>query len=153
MLLLTQQVVRRVWSEIEGQLSEQGYELVEVEYGQHGASNILRVYLDREGGINIDDCAKASRFLSPCLDLCDFMAEQYLLEVSSPGIARPIRKESDFARFVGEAVKLQAIEPVQGRKRFKGILQGFHDGLICVAVDGETYEIHIENLKRAILDR
>ena len=76
-----------------------------------------------------------------------------MLEVSSPGFDRPIRKPKDFARFVGEKVKLTAHMPVQGRKRFRGAIHGFEDGLVTVNCDGTAYAIHIENVKKASLDR
>lgn len=151
--MVRNEVVRRAWEELEPELVEQGYELVEVEYDQHGSALILRLYIDCEGGVTIDDCASVSQFLSPLLDTMDFMDGRYTMEVSSPGFDRPLRKPADFARFVGEKIRVQTIAPVAGRKRIRGILGGFEDGLIRVEADGITYEVHIENLKKANLDR
>lgn len=147
------EVVRRAWQELEPELAEQGYELVEVEYGQSGARPVLRLYIDKEGGITLDDCAEVSQYLSPVLDMRDFIADSYMLEVSSPGIDRPLRKPMDFRRYLGEPVRLQTWAPVQGRRNFKGTLAGFEDGLIQLESDQQEFTIHIENLKRAKLDR
>ena len=147
------EIVRQVWEHLEPELSRQGYELVEVEYGRQGGSSVLRLFIDKEGGINIDDCAEVSRYVSPLLDVENYIADSYTLEVSSPGIERPIRKPEDFIRFAGEQIKLRTIAPVHGRKRFKGVLRGYADGLVSVEEDGETHNIHIENLKKALLDR
>ncbi len=147
------EVVRRAWEELEPELVEQGYELVEVEYGQHGSTWFLRLYIDCEDGVTIDNCAEVSQFLSPLLDKLDFLDGRYTMEVSSPGIDRPVRKAVDFSRYLGERIRVQTIEPVAGRRRIKGVLRGFEDGLIRVETDDAAYEVHIENLKKANLDR
>ncbi|HEO72101.1 MAG TPA: ribosome maturation factor RimP [Candidatus Hydrogenedentes bacterium] len=147
------EIIRRSWQELEPDLAEQGYELVEVEYEQQGGHGLLRLYIDCEAGVTLDDCAAVSQLLSPLLDMKDYIKSAYTLEVSSPGIDRPVRKPLDFARFTGERVKLHTYEPVQGRKRFKGILQGLYDGLVRVECDGPVYDIHLENLKKVKLDR
>lgn len=153
MSMATQELVRRAWTELEKELDEHGYELVEVEYGQHGHTNILRIYIDKPSGISLDDCTSVSHFLSALLDKGEFVDERYVLEVSSPGIDRPIRKATDFRRFIGERIKVKTVSPVQGRKRFTGTLQGYSDGLVSMEIDGELYEVHVENVKRAKLDR
>ncbi|MCP4644855.1 MAG: ribosome maturation factor RimP, partial [bacterium] len=90
------EVIRRAWEVIEPHLAEQDYELVEIEFGQHGANWILRLFVDREGGITIDDCTAVSQLMGPILDGSDFIGGSYMLEVSSPGIDRPVRKAADF---------------------------------------------------------
>jgi ribosome maturation factor RimP len=138
---------------LESPIADAGYELIEVEFGQHGASGLLRIFIDRQGGVNVDDCAAVSRVVSALLDKDDFIESHYTLEVSSPGIARPLRRQKDFERYTGEPVKLTAVSPVDGRKRFKGVLRGIEDGLVGVEVDGTEYRIHVENVKHASLDR
>lgn len=150
---MQQDVIRRVWTEFEPEVNAQGYELVEVEFAQEGRSRVLRLYIDKEGGILLEDCQAVSQLVSALLDAGDFVQEHYLLEVSSPGIDRPLRKAADFERFAGEPVKLTAVAPVAGRKKFSGVLRGIHDGLIVVECDGAPCEVHIENLKKAHLDR
>ena len=146
-------MVRRVWEELEPELVEMGYELIEVEYVRHGRSGRLTLFIDREGGVTIDDCTSASRQVSAVLDKDDYIESQYTLEVSSPGIARPLRKRKDFERFTGERIKVKTVTPVEGRSRFAGELMGYSDGMVTVRTDGMDYRIHLENVKRAHLDR
>ena len=148
-----QDIVRRAWAELEGPIADAGYELIEVEFGQHGASGLLRIFVDRQGGVTVDDCAAVSRVVSALLDERDFIESHYTLEVSSPGIARPLRRQQDFERYAGEAVKIATVTPIEGRKRFTGVLRGIEDGLVGVEVDGTEYRIHVENVKHASLDR
>ena len=147
-------IIGSAWGVFEPHLREQGYELVEVEYVPQGRRQILRIFIDKDGGgITLDDCTAASQLLGTLLDADDFVHTQYVLEVSSPGIARPLRKPADFLRFSGEKVRVLSHGPVSGRRKFTGILRGFRDGLIVLDCDGKTFEIHIENLKKANLDR
>src|SRR5512136_2488935 len=88
-----------------------GLELVEVEYRQEGGRMVLRIYVDRVGGVTLDDCAKVSRELDDILDAEDFIRGKYTLEVSSPGLNRQLKKASDFERFVGRLVKIRTFEP------------------------------------------
>lgn len=146
-------VVRRVWAELEPELAGLGFELVEVEFGRHGSSGLLRLFIDRPGGVTLDDCSAASRVASALLDRSDPIETEYLLEVSSPGIDRPLRRVKDFERYTGEAVKVRTSTAIEGRKKFSGKLTGISDGMIEIERDGETYRIHLENVKHAHLDR
>ena len=149
-----EELVRRFWSVFEPEILEQGYELVEVEVTGHGGVRILRIYIDKEeGGILHQDCVVISQFLNPLLDAEDFISENYILEVSSPGIERPVRKPSDFVKFSGEQIVVLTHSPVMGQKNFTGVLRGFDDGLIKVESDETLFEIHIENLRKAYLNR
>jgi len=149
------EMVRLLWTRLEPVLAEQGYALVEVELaGGPGGRPVLRLYIDKPaGGVTLDDCVAATQVLGPLLDAEDLINARYTLEVSSPGIDRPLRKPADFARFSGEAIRVTTHAPVEGRKRFNGILRGFEDGLILLECDGTVCPIHIENLKKANLDR
>ena len=147
------EITRRAWAELEAPLAEMGYEVIEIEFLQEGRRMILRLFVDKTGGITLDDCTAVTQLVSPLLDRSDFVSGEYFLEVSSPGIDRPVRKPADFERFVGEPIRVRAVEPVQGRRNFRGVLQGFDDGLIVVACDGQAYSVHIENLAKANLDR
>jgi ribosome maturation factor RimP len=151
--LTRDEVIRRAWQDLGPELDEQGFELVEAEYVQQNGVWILRLFIDKDGGITLDDCQSASHSVSAFLDVADFMEGHYTLEVSSPGFDRPVRKPADFERFAGERVKAASYTPVEGRKQFKGILKGFHDGLVTIDCDGVSYDIHLENLKKAHLDR
>ncbi len=148
------ELLRLAWPILEPELASLGYELVELVFTKTGNTRVLRVHIDKEGGgITIDDCTAASRLLDPVLDATELIMSQYMLEVSSPGIDRPIRKAVDFERFVGETIRMEAYVASNGRKRFSGTLVGFEEDMIQVECDGETYEVHIENLKHAHLDR
>jgi len=149
-----EELVRRFWERFEAEIAEQGYELVEVEVAGRSGVRILRIYIDKpEGGIGLQDCTAISQFLNPLLDAEDFIGEHYILEVSSPGIDRPLRKPSDFLRYAGEAIVIVTHSAIEGRKRFQGALRGLTDGLIQVDCAGTLFEIHLENLRKANLDR
>ncbi len=151
--MLKEQIVKRVWEFLEPELADQGFELVEVEYVQEGSDFFLRLYIDREGGIMIDHCVEASQLVNPLLDMENFIDGAYNLEVSSPGIDRPVRKPVDFERFAGERLKLKTVTPVGGRSRYTGKLIGIEDGLVSIECDGVTHQIHLENIRKANLDR
>jgi ribosome maturation factor RimP len=135
------------------ELAGLGFDLIEVEFGRHGSSGLLRLFIDRPGGVTLDDCAAASRVAGALLDRSDPIESEYMLEVSSPGIDRPLRRMKDFERFTGEAVKVRTSTSVEGRKKFSGRLAGISDGMIEIESDGATYRIHLENVKQANLDR
>jgi ribosome maturation factor RimP len=113
-------------------LNQEGFELVEVEYVAEGGNRFLRVYVDKEGGIDIDECGRVSEYLSEQLDKNDPITDAYILEVSSPGAERPLKKPEDFRRAVGKDVFITTHEPVEGKKEFEGPL---------VAYDGETLTV------------
>ncbi len=145
------ETIRRVWETLEEPLAMAGFELIEVEWSGGGREPILRLFLDTEDGVTLDDCTEASRLVSPLLDMAEIIPGHYLLEVSSPGIDRPLRKAAHFERFRGERVKLHAVAPVEGRKRFTGTLQGVLDGLVHIDCDGHDVTVHLENIEKAKL--
>ena len=149
------EIIRIVWRDFEPLLEQAGYELVEVELtGGLAGGQVLRFFVDKPGsGVTLDDCTTVSQLLNPHMDTGDLISDRYMLEVSSPGIDRPIRKPADFERFSGEKVCIVLHAPVLGRKKYRGILQGFQDGLIQMECDGEAFDVHLENLKKAKLDR
>ena len=149
----SREVIRRLWETLEPHLEEQGYELVEVRFGQEGRRFALRIFVDRANGITLDDCAEVSQLLSPLLDGSDLIEGSYALEVSSPGFDRPVRKPADFERFVGEMIRVRTAAPVAGRKNFKGRLTGYAEGSITMECQGESDVICLENIERANLDR
>lgn len=128
-----------------------GYELVGVEHLKNGRDTVLRIYIDAEQGISIEDCERVSHQVSGILEVEDPINTAYALEVSSPGFDRPLFKAADFERFTGSEVKLSMKLPIQGRRNFKGILQGFSDGDILIEVDGEIYELPLTKLAKARL--
>lgn len=129
-----------------------GYELVGVEF--HGSEHhgLLRLYIDKDDGITVDDCASVSRQVSAVLDVEDLIATTYDLEVSSPGINRPLFKIDDYRRFAGQNVRVKLAIALQGRKNFSGVLQGVDDkGCVIMDVDNETFELPIHDIAIANL--
>ena len=114
------------------------FELVDVEYVKEAGTNYLRVYIDKEGGITIDDCETISRALSDLLDEKDYIDEAYILEVSSPGLGRPLKKDKDFARSIGEEVDVKLFKPIEKQKEFSGILESYNGTEVTIRLDEET---------------
>ena len=119
-------------------LAKVGFDLWDVEYVKEGGEYYLRAYIDKEGGITIDDCVSVSRELSDLLDEKDFIEEAYILEVSSPGLNRTLKKEKEFLRCIGRDVDVKTYKPVDGMKDFTGILRSYDAGDITIeTADGE----------------
>lgn len=127
-----------------------GVELVAVEMAG-GDQTILRVYIDKAGGVTITDCAKASHQFSAILDVEDPISSRYTLEVSSPGLDRPLAKPAHFRAVVGEEVKIKMASSVAGRKRFKGKLKSVHEELIVLEVEGVDQELAYADMEKARL--
>ena len=134
-------------------LVSEGMELVDLEFRQEGRKWILRLFIDREGGVTLDDCANISRQLSIALDVEDFIDRQYLLEVSSPGINRPLTKDADFNKYSGKKVRIKTLEPIAGQRNFAGILSDFKNGIVTlVTEEKDTCKIDRKNIIKARLD-
>lgn len=114
------------------------FELVDVEYVKEGANWYLRVYADKEGGIAIDDCVLISRSLEEKLDAEDFIEDAYILEVSSPGLGRPLKKEKDFKRNLGEEVEIRTYRAIDRQKEFVGILKSYDENTVTITYEDET---------------
>jgi ribosome maturation factor RimP len=136
---------------IEPSVKALGYDLVAVELTGDGAHTILRVYIDLPGGVTVDDCETVSRQVSALLDVEDPIPGEYTLEVSSPGLDRPLVKREDFERYAGEEVKIRMAQQVMGRRNFTGRLQGIEGNLVLVEVDNEIYELDLEQIEKARL--
>lgn len=119
-------------------VEEYGFELVDVEYVKEGSTWYLRAYIDKPGGINIDDCEKVSRRLSDILDEKDCMDDAYIMEVSSPGLGRPLKKEKDFKRSLGEEVEIRTYRMMDKQKEFFGILKDYDDSTVTILQEDET---------------
>jgi ribosome maturation factor RimP len=128
-----------------------GFELVDVELAGQGHRNTLRVYIDGPRGVTVDDCADVSRQLSAILDVEDPIPGSYALEVSSPGLDRPLVTAEDFRRFRGEEVKLKTTDAISGRRNFKGRLVEANDDGIVIEVDGQRFELAYGGIERARL--
>lgn len=115
------------------------FELVDVEWVKEGPNWYLRVYIDKEGGITVDDCELVSRAFGDILDEKDYIAENYIFEVSSPGLDRPLKKEKDFARSVGKEVEVRLYKAIDKKKEFVGLLDSYDDHSVTLELeDGST---------------
>jgi len=129
-----------------------GLEIVQVQYRREGGGLVLRIMIDRiDGGVNVEDCADVSRELSAVLDVEDPVGTPYHLEVTSPGLDRPLVKPSDFVRFQGREIILRTHKPVDGRKSYRGTLDGLDGDLILVTVDGVQYRIQFAAVEKTNL--
>lgn len=151
-------VAERVTALAEPLLASLGLELVELEYKRFGRSMVLRLFIDRPGGVTLDDCAAVSRELSQILDVEDFIREFYTLEVSSPGLDRPLKKESDYLRYTGRLVKLRTFELLPDdagnmRKTFVGTLLGLDDGVVRLTLqEGQSASLPLGKIAKANLE-
>ncbi|MBC3764502.1 ribosome maturation factor RimP [Neptunicella marina] len=125
-----------------------GFELLGVEFVAAGKHSIMRVYIDHEDGISVDNCADVSHQVSAILDVEDPISTEYSLEVSSPGMERPLFKEAHYQQVVGEVVQVKLTVPMDNRRNFKGKLVSCDAGTIVVEVDGQPYQLAIANINK-----
>ncbi len=128
-----------------------GYETVGIELLPQGGHELLRIYIDREGGVTIDDCEQVSHQVSGMLDVEDPIRGEYTLEVSSPGVDRPLFRREDFARFVGRRAKLRLHAPRDGRSRYTALLRGLDGDEVLFEVDGEALRVAFDEIDQARL--
>ena len=123
---------------LEPVVSGLGFELVDVEYVKEGGIWYLRAYIDKPGGITVDDCEAVSRQFSDILDEKDYIEDSYVFEVSSPGLGRPLKKEKDFARSIGEEVEIRTYRAIDRQKEFTGILKDYDENTVTIVYEDET---------------
>lgn len=121
------------------------FELVDVEYVKEGSNWYLRAYIDKPGGITVDDCEVVSRALSELLDQNDFIEDSYILEVSSPGVGRPLKKEKDFQRSLGEEVEIRTYRAINRQKEFVGVLKGYDKESVTIEYEDETEQTFLKS--------
>lgn len=141
----------QVVSVVEPVVTGLGYELLGAEFGQAENGQTLRVYIDKAEGIVMEDCAAVSRQLNAVLDVEDTIKSAYLLEVSSPGVDRPLFTAAHFKEQIGENIKVRMADGVSGRRNFKGELVAVDDNVATVEVDGIDYELPISDVEQAHL--
>ena len=131
---------------------ETGVELVDVEFKGSRQKPHIVVYIDKEGGVTLDDCEQVNKLLGELLDIKDPVPSSYVLEVSSPGIERPIKKKCDFLRFQGSYVKIKTYEKIEGQKNFKGLLTGLRDDHVVLQDEGgREIQISLDRIAKAHL--
>lgn len=145
------QASETIRSTVEPVVTGLGYELVGVEYGGGRGNGRLRVYIDLPGGVTLDDCAAVSEQLSLALDVDDPIPDAYVLEVSSPGLNRPLFARADFERFCGERVFVRLEQPLEGRRKFKGLLVRVEEEDALVEIDGATWRLPLAAVEQAHL--
>lgn len=118
-----------------------GFELVDVEYVKEAGMWYLRAYIDKPGGITVDDCADVSREFSDILDEKDYIDDAYIFEVSSPGLGRPLKKEKDFKRSIGEEVEIRTYRPINRQKEFIGILKEYDETTVTIEYEDEETQV------------
>jgi ribosome maturation factor RimP len=143
--------VSRLEALLEPSITALGYELVLVELTGTGRNTVLRLYIDSPDGISVGDCARVSEQVSAVLDVEDPIRGEYTLEVSSPGLDRPLAKRADFERFKGETIKVRMRDAVLGRKNFTGRLLAVENDFVVVEVDKETFDLPFSGIERARL--
>ena len=136
---------------LEPSVERLGYELVDLEVRLGGKGGLVRLYIDKPDGIDLEDCEKVSLAVSALLDVEDPVPGNYNLEVSSPGLDRKLTKVEHFQRFAGEAVKVQMRFPIEGRRRFRGTLVSSDEENIVVEVDGESFSLPLKTIDTARL--
>lgn len=146
-----QQIAQEVIGIVEPVVEDLGLDLVDVEYVTERGRWVLRVYIDKPGGVTVDDCADVSSEIGDLLDVKGIISGTYVLEVSSPGLNRPLRKEKDFHWATGKRVKLRIRTPINGRKNFTGILEGITDGIIAIRTEQDLVKVPIRELEKANL--
>lgn len=132
-------------------VEEQGMELVHVQYLARQRSPLLRVYIDKPGGVTLEDCQRVSRQAGVLLDVADVISDRYVLEVSSPGLDRPLFRVEDYLRFSGREVRLVTREKIDSRRRFTGFIEDLHDDVVQLSCQDKTYRIPFGMIAKANL--
>ena len=155
-----------MWLLAEPYVRDAGFDLIEVQCGHESSGWVVRLFIDSPAGdgeasragaatsagkVGLEDCERVSRDVSAALDVADSIPHAYQLEVSSPGLDRPLRRERDFAKFVGESARIRLIDGVEGRRNFYGTLRAAKDGRVEIACDGRSYTLPIDDIQKANL--
>jgi ribosome maturation factor RimP len=156
--------LKDLWLLTEPYVRDAGFDLIEVTFGREASGWVLRLFIDMPAGpevskegtpvtVSHEDCARVSRDVSAALDVADSIPHAYQLEVSSPGLDRPLRREGDFARFAGESARVRMTDEgqVEGRRNFSGVIRSAKDGRVEIECDGRSYQLPIEGIAKANL--
>ncbi|MDI7258667.1 MAG: ribosome maturation factor RimP [Thermodesulfobacteriota bacterium] len=150
--MMTEEITDRVTKIVNPILSSDGIELVGVEYRRETRGSVLRLYIDKEGGITVDDCTRISREVGRILDVENLIDAFYTLEVSSPGLTRPLKTEKDFMKYESRLISVKTVEPIGNRRQFKGRLLRMVDKGIEIESDGEVFRIPFSSIAKANLE-
>jgi len=143
--------IRDLWLLAEPHVRDAGLDLIEVQFGREQTGLVLRLFIEGPGPVGFEECERVSRDVSAALDVADVISHAYQLEVSSPGLDRPLRRERDFERFMGRSARIRLDDGVEGRRNFSGTLGAVKDGCVEIACDGRSYLLPIDDIARANL--
>ena len=150
MTTIPQDITHKQLIQLLSPVAEQnGYELVEIEITSEYSQRIVRVYIDKEGGITVDDCAKISGYFEDLLDMSETMPGRYVFEVSSPGLNRPLRLPAHYSKVIGQKVQIVTFEKLEGRKNFKGILKEASAQNVTLEIELKDYVVPLDQIQRA----
>ncbi|MBT3366376.1 MAG: ribosome maturation factor RimP [Nitrospina sp.] len=144
-------IAQLVTNLIEPVLVAEGLELVDVEYKKEGKNWVLRIYIDKEKGVTVEDCQNISRLTGDLIEVEETIKTPFNLEVSSPGLDRSLKREKDFLKFKGKRIRLHSLSPIDSRRKFTGILADFKDQTIFMDLDGKPFEILLSQVDKANL--
>lgn len=142
---------KRVYELIDPIVTEEGCDLLDVELATEFSQRILRVYIGKEGGVGIEDCSRVSQAIEDVIEVEGIVTGRYNLEVSSPGVNRPLTKEKHFLDAVGRKVKIQTIDKIDGRQNYKGILKDAAAGRLTVEIDNQEFSLPMQAIRKASL--
>lgn len=141
-------ITEKIWELAEPIAEENGCEIWDVEYVKEASNYFLRIYIDKEGGVGIEDCEKISRAMDPILDENDIIPDSYTFEVGSPGIERELKRESDFLKYIGSEVEVKTYKAVDNSKTLIGELKEFADGDIVIVIENNDVKIEKANIAK-----
>lgn len=145
-------VIQSVEELVEPVLSSEGLELVDVQYQKEGKSWRLKIFIDKEGGVAIEDCARVSRQVADLIEVENIIGADHTLEVSSPGLDRPLKTKRDFLRFKGRKIQAATFSPLNGQRKFKGVIKDFHEETLHLQTQMGLVKILLDNIAKARLE-
>ncbi|MGB9628274.1 MAG: ribosome maturation factor RimP [Thermodesulfobacteriota bacterium] len=145
-------IIQRVKGIVSPILLNEGMELVDIEYRRESRGWVLRLFIDKEGGVTLENCAHISEELGRTLDVEDFIPNPYILEVSSPGLDRPLKKEKDFIKYLQHRIKVKTFDPIEQRRNFRGKLLRVTEGRIELDLEDRIIQIPLSNVAKANLE-
>jgi ribosome maturation factor RimP len=144
-------IAEQVANLVEPELEDMQFELVDVEYLSRHGKWVLMLVIDKEGGVTLDDCALVSREIGDLVDVKDIIIHEYVLEVSSPGLDRPLKKEKDLERAIGKKIKVKTVVPVMGRRNYTGYLRNYQKGILYMELESGPVELPWKEVDKANL--
>ena len=149
---MSKEIVERVRAIADPILLNEGLELVEIQYRREARGWVLRLYIDKEGGVTLADCTRISQEVGRSLDIEDVILTPYTLEVSSPGLTRSLTDEKDFVRYCNHLIKVKTFNPIENRRQFKGRLLKVSEKQIQIETEGRIFQIALSNVAKAHLE-